>query len=85
MFRKTANFSPKTSKCKLVCLCGDFNLPDISWEDKSVIADGNLVSTSENLIEIVNEAGLTQMNSSPTREKSSWICTLQTIPPWFDR
>ena len=54
----------------IVCLCGDFNLPDISWEDNSVKPGGNLVSASENLIEIVNEAGLTQMNSSPTREKN---------------
>ena len=43
----------------IVCLCGDFNLPDISWEDNSVKPGGNLVSASENLIEIVNEAGLT--------------------------
>ena len=55
----------------IICLCGDFNLPDISWEDNSVKPGGNLVSASENLIEIVNEAGLTQMNSSPTREKTS--------------
>ena len=31
---------------------------------------GNLESGSENLFEIVNEADLMQMNSSPTREKN---------------
>ena len=45
-------------------------MPDISWEDNSVKTGSNQVALSESLfclLDIVTEAGLSQMNSSPTR------------------
>ncbi len=54
----------------IVCLCGDFNLPNICWEDNSVKLGSPSVTICEALIEITNDAGLMQLNSSPTREQN---------------
>ena len=42
-------------------------MPDICWEENSVKTGSNQVALSESLLDIVTEAGLSQMNSSPTR------------------
>ena len=42
-------------------------MPDISWEDNCVKTGSNQVALSESLLDIVTEAGLSQINSSPTR------------------
>ena len=36
----------------IICLCGDFNMPDISWEDNSVKTGSNQVALSESLLDI---------------------------------
>ncbi|MGL1889688.1 MAG: hypothetical protein OCD76_24455, partial [Reichenbachiella sp.] len=54
----------------IVCLCGDFNLPNITWDDCGVKPNSPCLAISNSLIEITNDAGLMQMNSSPTRNKN---------------
>ena len=36
----------------IICLCGDFNMPDISWEDNCVKTGSNQVALSESLLDI---------------------------------
>ena len=50
----------------IICLCEDINVPDICWEENSVKTGSNQVALSESLLDIVTEASLSQMNSSPT-------------------
>ncbi len=51
----------------IVCLCGDFNLPGISWETDSAITGSKNIDLSNKLLEIKDDAGLTQMIDTPTR------------------
>lgn len=50
-----------------VILAGDFNAPNINWESDEV--NGN-ITTSERLLEVLNEHGLNQLVRESTRRQS---------------
>ncbi|XP_062576944.1 uncharacterized protein LOC134238855 [Saccostrea cucullata] len=57
--------SVSTSK-KNIILAGDFNCPDIEWNNMS-IKNGNDRDIQQQLIDIANSSGLSQIHDQPTR------------------
>ena len=55
----------------IVCCTGDFNLPDICWEDESISAYRYPLIINELLINMSAECGFTQMVNFPTRESNT--------------
>ena len=54
---------------KYVLLSGDFNLPDIDWEEGSVKSNPQYTAAINwKMIDIVNDFNLTQMVTEPTRQ-----------------
>ena len=56
-----------TSPSAHVWVAGDFNLPDINWEDSSTVSSTQLTTISEQLIEISDDHSLTQIVNKPTQ------------------
>ena len=54
----------------VVWLGGDFNLPNIDWEDNAVKPDTQQVGLGNSLLDICSDMGLTQMNNQPTRKEN---------------
>ena len=53
-----------------VWLGGDFNLPNIDWEDNTVKPEIQKRSLGNSLLDICSDMGLTQMNNHPTRKEN---------------
>ena len=53
----------------VVWLGGDFNLPNIDWEDNAVKPDTQ-VGLGNSLLDICSDLGRTQMNNQPTRREN---------------
>ena len=58
----------ETCKDKIIILGGDFNLPHIDWESSSVKLGCNQSNQHHYLLDIMEEHGLEQMQTSLTRE-----------------
>ena len=73
-----------------VVLAGDFNCPDIDWDNLSTRAGCKLVSVSDKLIRISSKFGLSQLQKDPTRLTSlldlfftnndSLLSAIETVP-----
>ena len=62
-------------------IVGDFNLPDINWDNTSVRTPSNYPQClSSTLIDIVNNNYLTQMVTQPTRELNTLDLILTSNP-----
>ena len=46
---------------------GDFNLPDINWEDQSISGHQNLVAINNGYLNCFQDLGLEQIVNFPTR------------------
>ena len=57
-----------SSKNKHILLAGDFNCPDINWENLSVRPNAPDREIQQTLIDITTEHGLTQVHNQPTRQ-----------------
>ena len=53
-----------------IWLSGDFNLPDMDWENVRFITGGRYPAVSKQMLEIADEFNLRQMNTLPTRNDS---------------
>ena len=70
----------------IVWLAGDFNAPDINWESACIETGSNYPTIQTNLIDIIQDHGLSQVVMEPTR--CSNILDLyfsRTIPDRFKR
>ena len=70
----------RNSKPKRLILCGDFNCPDISWEIGNVNTCSPDRSTQQSLIEVTENAQLTQIQNSSTRESKLLNLVFTTNP-----
>ena len=57
-----------SSKSKHILLAGDFNCPDINWENLTVRPNAPDREIQQALIDISTEHGLTQVHNQPTRQ-----------------
>ena len=58
----------RIQKCNSnIWLCGDFNIPDVVWQDGTVRPGSACPSIHRRFIEILSDAGMEQLNTSPTR------------------
>ena len=64
---------------------GDFNLPNIKWEDQKPIASGANVKISSVLLDAVNDHSLTQVVDHPTRKGSMLDLFFTTHPGLINR
>ena len=55
------------SKGNQIWLAGDFNLPDIDWENLSLKPNPRYANLSKQFLDIAADFGLDQMVSKPTR------------------
>ena len=55
---------------------GDFNLPDINWDDESVLPYATCSSVSKQLLNLAKDAYLDQMVTQPTRITETTANTL---------
>ena len=62
---KSLDLATKTNN-KNIILAGDFNCPDIDW-DNMATKPGNDREIQQQLIDVTNTAGLTQIHEQPTR------------------
>jgi len=53
-----------------IILAGDFNCPDIDWNNLSIRKDAPDPEVQKQLIDITSQAGLTQIHEEPTRENN---------------
>jgi len=59
---------------------GDFNLPDINWQDQSIFGNNYPLEINEKMLEITNDLGLTQTIKTPTRGNSILDLLFTNIP-----
>ena len=57
-----------SNKSKHILLAGDFNCPDINWENLTVRSNAPDREIQQALIDITTEHGLTQVHNQPTRQ-----------------
>lgn len=71
---------------KHVILGGDFNLPDINWEDNSIKPNPQYTSAvSEKMIDLADNFNLTQIIHEPTRQGNILDLVFTTHPDLMDR
>ena len=75
IYRPTNNdlqYSTSLSKHKKASfwLCGDFNLPDVSWESRTIIGHQHLQELNLRYFDMPHNCGMSQMVEEPTREKN---------------
>ena len=64
---------------KHVILGGDFNLPDINWQDRSISANQqNSTAINEKMVGIMDEFNLIQMVLEPTHQCNILSCVHNT-------
>ena len=69
--------NPKSS----IWIAGDFNLPNIDWDNLSVSGYNYSLQLCNIILDFVADSGLIQIVDSPTRENNiSWIFSLQIAP-----
>ena len=51
-------------------LCGDFNLPDVSWESHTINGHQYLRELNQGYLDMLHNCGMSQMVEEPTREKN---------------
>ena len=51
-------------------LCGDFNLPDVTWESHTINGHQYPREINQRFLDMLHTCGLTQMVEEPTREKN---------------
>ena len=61
-------------------LCGDLNLPDISWSDESILKHQYLKSINECFLSTFNDLGLSQIVNFSTRQESTLDVFLTNRP-----
>ena len=76
---------------KFVILGGDFNLPDINWEDRTVKNNSNICKS---ILDLMDDFSLEQLVNEPTRgnntldlcftNKSSLLNTVSIVPGLSD-
>ena len=59
------------NSCKHLWLGGDFNLPGIDWSNNSTSKGCTDKASSDKLLDIAENASLTQMVNSPTRGENT--------------
>ena len=59
----------KIPKSSHIWLSGDFNLPDINWENNCFTPGGRYPAVSKQVLELATELNLTQTVNKPTREE----------------
>ena len=59
-----------TKSSSIICLCVDFDLPNISWEDNSVQPNSQNSTIAHTLLDLMNDSSLSQLVNSPTRGKN---------------
>ena len=67
--RSSLDALPKNAHQRLINLAGDFNAPDINWENNAV-GESNKTKLYQEIINIGNDNGLTQIQKEPTRESN---------------
>ncbi|XP_072023124.1 uncharacterized protein [Amphiura filiformis] len=68
-----------------IFLAGDFNLPDIEWENNSFKTGGQYPSLSKKLLEITAEFGLEQVVREPTRGNNTLDLFFTTNPTLVEK
>ncbi len=58
------------SREKLILLGGDFNCKDIDWSTGTVKPGGNINTVCDDLLQLAEQRGLSQIQREPTRERS---------------
>ena len=60
----------ETNKFQNTILCGDFNCPDINWENLTMGKGAHDKEIQQNVVDTMNNALLTQVHEEPTRESN---------------
>ena len=71
---------PKNSEDKIIILAGDFNLPHINWKNNTIKPGGNQLQLHQELLDIVDDFGLEQMQTNPTRQYNVLDLYFTNIP-----
>ena len=53
-----------------ICCTGDFNVPDINWDNESIESHNYPVSISQAVLQMSADCGFTQLVDFPTRERN---------------
>jgi hypothetical protein len=61
---------------------GDFNLPDINWEEQTIINRQYPIKTNQTFLEIVADNGLEQIVDFPTRKDNTLDLMLLSHPAY---
>jgi len=78
--RKSLENLPKNSEDKIIILAGDFNLPHINWKNNTIKPGGNQLQLHQELLDIVDDFGLEQMQTNPTRQDNVLDLYFTNIP-----
>ena len=68
-FSRSLDLLPKNSN-QTIILGGDFNLPDIDWENSLVLPSATNKGQCEHLLSSLGDHALTQVQKEPTRDKN---------------
>ena len=68
-FSRSLDLLPKNSN-QTIILGGDFNLPDIDWENSLVLPSATNKGQCEHLLSSLDDHALTQVQKEPTRDKN---------------
>ena len=68
-FSRSLDLLPKISN-QTIILGGDFNLPDIDWENSLVLPSATNKGQCEHLLSSLDDHALTQVQKEPTRDKN---------------
>ena len=71
---------PKNSEDKIIILAGDFNLPHINRKNNTIKPGGNQLQSHQELLDIIDEFGLEQMQTNPTRQDNVLDLYFKNIP-----
>ena len=78
--RKSLENLPKNSEDKIIILAGDFNLPHINRKNNTIKPGGNQLQSHQELLDIIDEFGLEQMQTNPTRQDNVLDLYFTNIP-----
>lgn len=78
--QKSLQQATHSGRPRQVLLCGDFNCPDVEWETGTVPAGVPDRPTQQLLIDISEEAHLTQVHAEPTRDDNVLELVFTTNP-----
>ena len=84
IYRPTNNdlqYSTSLSKHKKASfwLCGDFNLPDVSWESRTIIGHQHLQELNLRYFDMPHNCGMSQMVEERTREQNIFLKQIRDI------